>query len=226
MKNFLSRVRRGFQCFKNRYFSWGYKLSKIDNHVEIGVPVNVNPAFVKMENFTRIHPDVKLISAGYTVTIKKYSAISAGCLIIPGTHTPTVGVPQFLSILHVNDTGSGIVIDEDCWIGAESALLHRCHIGRGCVVGARSVVTKEIPPYAVVAGTPARIVATRFTLEQILEHERILYPPEERLPMDKLRELFDGPYKGLKSLGTDEISESDLQTVKQKMTALGIMSYQ
>lgn len=47
-------------------------------------------------------------------------------------------------------------------------------IGRGSVVGAGAVVTKDVPPYAIVGGNPAKVIRFRFTKEQIKEHEKIL----------------------------------------------------
>ena len=51
-----------------------------------------------------------------------------------------------------------VIIDDNVWIGAKSSILPGVHIGKGVIIGASSVVTKDVPPYAVVAGNPARIV--------------------------------------------------------------------
>ncbi|WP_428077835.1 CatB-related O-acetyltransferase [Candidatus Avelusimicrobium alvi] len=53
-------------------------------------------------------------------------------------------------------------IGNDVWIGDGAFIKNGLHIGDGAVIGARSVVTKDVPPYAVVAGTPARILRYRF----------------------------------------------------------------
>ncbi len=57
----------------------------------------------------------------------------------------------------------GVVIENDCWIGAGAIILDGVRIGRGCVVAAGSVVNQSIPSYKVVAGVPARIVKDRKT---------------------------------------------------------------
>lgn len=59
------------------------------------------------------------------------------------------------------ESRKGIVIDNDCWIGADSTILDGVHIGQGCIVAAGSVVTKSIPPYSIVAGVPARVIKQR-----------------------------------------------------------------
>ena len=54
-----------------------------------------------------------------------------------------------------------IVIGDDVWIGANVIILPGVSIGKGCVIGAGSVVTKSVPEYSVVAGTPAKIITKR-----------------------------------------------------------------
>jgi virginiamycin A acetyltransferase len=54
------------------------------------------------------------------------------------------------------------VVGHDVWIGAEALVMPGVRIGHGAVVGARAVVTRDVPDYAVVAGNPARIVRRRY----------------------------------------------------------------
>lgn len=56
------------------------------------------------------------------------------------------------------ELGKSIVIEEDCWLGGNVVILPGVRIGRGSTVGAGSVVTKDVPPFVVVAGNPARIL--------------------------------------------------------------------
>lgn len=76
------------------------------------------------------------------------------------------------------DSGRGdkhrVVIEDDVWIGHGSIILAPCRVGRGAVVGAGSVVTKPVQPYAIVGGVPARVLKMRFSEQEILEHEGIL----------------------------------------------------
>ena len=55
-----------------------------------------------------------------------------------------------------------IMIGNDVWIGFEAVVFAGVHIGDGAVVGARAVVTKDVPPYAIVGGVPAKIIRKRF----------------------------------------------------------------
>lgn len=51
-----------------------------------------------------------------------------------------------------------ITIGDDCWLGSNATILPGVTVGKGCTVGAGALVTKDIPPYCVVMGVPARIV--------------------------------------------------------------------
>ena len=67
--------------------------------------------------------------------------------------------------------GLKIVVGDDVWIGYGSIILSGVTIGRGAIVAAGSVVTKDVEPYAIVAGNPARKRGDRFTAGEIVEHE-------------------------------------------------------
>ena len=60
-----------------------------------------------------------------------------------------------------------IVIENDVWIGAKSTIMSGVKIHNGSVVAANSVVSKDVPPFAIVAGNPAQIIKYRFNFEQI-----------------------------------------------------------
>jgi serine acetyltransferase len=60
-----------------------------------------------------------------------------------------------------------IIIENDVWIGAKATIMSGVRIGNGAIVAAGSVVSKDVPPYAIVAGNPAKVVKYRFSDEQI-----------------------------------------------------------
>jgi virginiamycin A acetyltransferase len=60
------------------------------------------------------------------------------------------------------DNKGDIVIGNDVWIGYEAVIMPGVHIGDGAIVGTRAVVTKDVPPYGIVGGVPARIIKYRF----------------------------------------------------------------
>jgi acetyltransferase-like isoleucine patch superfamily enzyme len=61
----------------------------------------------------------------------------------------------------------GIVVEDDCWIGAKVTFLDGAHVGEGCVIAAGAVVRGYIPPYSVAAGVPAKVIKTRKTSEML-----------------------------------------------------------
>lgn len=68
-----------------------------------------------------------------------------------------------------------IVIEDDVWIGYGATILSGVHIGQGAVIAAGAVVTKDVPPYAIVGGVPAKVIKYRFKEEMIEELLKIDY---------------------------------------------------
>jgi len=96
-----------------------------------------------------------------------------------------------------------IKIGNDVWIGTQSVILSGVEIGDGAIIGANSVVTSDIPPYAVAMGSPARVIRYRFepeVIEQLLSLEWWLWPEEKIL---RNRGLFEGPLTTEKLVGVE-----------------------
>ena len=198
----------------------------IGNHCELGYEQISVPHNVFMEDYSRIQDHLNFISYKGKLIVKKYAAIGAGCTIIPGDHVPTVGLPQYLAgKLHINDVDKEIIVGEDSWIGAGSILLSHCKIGRGAVVAAGAVVSKPVPPYAVVAGVPAKIIATRFSIDQIIKHESVLYPEKERLSKEELELLFTNIYLGKPVIGKSDMPKEAINLLKKTKKELGMFDY-
>lgn len=71
------------------------------------------------------------------------------------------------------DHKGDIVIGNDVWIGYEAVILSGVHIGDGAIIGARAVVTKDVPPYTIVGGVPAKEIRKRFDGETIAKLQQI-----------------------------------------------------
>ena len=82
-----------------------------------------------------------------------------------------------------------IVVEEDVLIGCNVTLLAGAHLGRSSVIAAGAVVDQEIPPYCIAGGVPAKPIKIKWTMEQILEHESILYPENERYSKEQLEKI-------------------------------------
>lgn len=71
------------------------------------------------------------------------------------------------------DNKGDTVVGNDVWIGYEAVILSGVHIGNGAIIGARAVVTKDVPPYTVVGGIPAKEIKKRFDEETIRKLQQI-----------------------------------------------------
>ncbi|MEA4911697.1 MAG: CatB-related O-acetyltransferase [Oscillospiraceae bacterium] len=81
------------------------------------------------------------------------------------------------------DNKGDIIVGNDVWIGYEAVILSGVTIGNGAVVGARAVVTKDVAPYTVVGGMPARPIRRRFSDEAVAQLESLQWWswPRERI---------------------------------------------
>lgn len=79
-----------------------------------------------------------------------------------------------------------VVIEDDVWVGSNVTILKGVTIGRGSVIGSGAVVTRSCPPYSIIIGVPAHLQKHRFTVDQALEHERLLYPEEKRFSRSQI----------------------------------------
>ena len=80
------------------------------------------------------------------------------------------------------DNKGDIVVGSDVWIGYEAVVLSGVTIGDGAIIGARAVVTRDVPPYAIVGGVPARLIRKRFddkTIETLLRLKWWNWPSEK-----------------------------------------------
>ena len=110
------------------------------------------------------------------VVIGDFTMVSSHVKIFGNDHNPNVlGSPTRLEF---NTTQPPTIIEADCWIGQGAMLAAGVTIGAGAVVAAGSIVTRSVPPYAIVAGVPARVLRFRFDREGQVEHERqVLHRP-------------------------------------------------
>lgn len=88
-----------------------------------------------------------------------------------------------------------IIIDDDVWIGYGATIMSGVHIGQGAVVAAGGVVTKDVPPYAIVGGVPAKVIKYRFEPDMIEELLKIDYG---KLTKEDIAKHIDDLYTELK----------------------------
>jgi acetyltransferase-like isoleucine patch superfamily enzyme len=124
----------------------------------------------------------------------EYSFIGDGCRIGPGVsigayvmfgpHVTVTGADHRFDIPGTPMIFSGrpklekTIIEADSWIGYGSVIMSGVHIGRGSIVAANSVVTKDIPPYEIHGGVPAKKIRGRFQSQADIDiHEEMLKQP-------------------------------------------------
>lgn len=117
-------------------------------------------------------------------TIGSFCSIASYCCIGGGNHP--LNLPSTSPIFYEGRNGFGknfsriqfdaerpVVIGNDVWIGEKVFVKDGINIGNGAIVGSHSVVTHDVPPYAIVAGCPARIIKYRFDTETIMKLQEI-----------------------------------------------------
>jgi len=148
------------------------------------------------------------------LVIGKFSSIACGAkfLFNSANHTlnslSTYTFPLFyeawehgMSPVEAWDNKGDIVIGNDVWIGYEAVILAGVTVGDGAIIGARAVVTKDVPPYTIVGGVPARTIRRRFSREVIdgLLELRWWDWPTERIAAG-IRAIQSGDLAALRSL--------------------------
>ena len=136
----------------------------------------------------------------HNTTIGKYCSISDFCVIgLPGHELNTISSSPLFSRVH-NGTKSSWVkkdipqvpvsvkIGNDVWIGYRAIIPVNVTIGDGAVIAAGAVVTKDVPPYAIVGGVPAKVIKYRFSPEVI---ERLLELRYWELPDEEVKKNLD-----------------------------------
>lgn len=73
-----------------------------------------------------------------------------------------------IPIIQQGHTGGEIIIEDDVWIGANSVITRNVTIGSHSIIGAGSIVTKDVEPYSIVGGSPARLISKRFDTHTVL----------------------------------------------------------
>lgn len=122
--------------------------------------------------------------------IGSYCSIANGVKFLPSTDhaLDRISTYPFKAMLLTGEpealSKGDIVVEDDVWIGYGSTILSGVRIGQGAVIAAGSVVNKDVPPYAIVGGVPAKIIKYRFAPELIQQLLKINY---SALDVDTIR---------------------------------------
>ncbi len=127
----------------------------INMHSPVKLVADQPGASIRIGASTRVHGSC--IHAYSEITIGANCLIAANCQIIDGSGHE-LSFEDLEGRMRTSASGLPIVIEDFVWLGANCIVLPGVRIGRGAVVGAGSVVTKDVPPMVVAAGNPARVL--------------------------------------------------------------------
>ena len=199
----------------DRYRLLGYKHVHSSCHLGGGIRVFCKDNLIMAEQ-SNINARAVIMNTRAKFIMGKYSGAAMNLFVVTGNHMSVPGmskrevtdaVKDMLDVNHEYD--QDVIVDEDVWIGANVMLLSGTHIGRGAVVGAGSVVRGKVPPYAIVAGNPAKIKSYRFRLDEIICHESKLYAESERLPLDDIQKDYYAFYGMPSEISKDKVFTID-----------------
>lgn len=168
-----------------------------------GTNVNIKPC-------TSVYFGLENLSIGNNVSIPRYSHIfcteaplnignnivfGPAPTIVTGNHRIDV-VGKYIVDSHekLSENDKEVIIEDDVWVGANVTILMGVTIGRGSVIAAGAVVNKSCPPYSIIGGIPAKILKPRFSIDEILRHEEMLYPEDKRISRNELEVIYNETY--------------------------------
>jgi acetyltransferase-like isoleucine patch superfamily enzyme len=181
MKNHGTNIRSGRSLFV-------HKLRQPFNYLRTLIIILIKARYIKRKGFLRIPFDIKIwsphndISFGHRVQFGKGCVIS--CDIFFGNN---ILIAQNVSFVGRDDhtynkpgktiwdspRGDSVktMVEDDVWIGHGSIIIGGVRVGRGSIIAAGSVVTKDVIPYSIVGGNPAKFIKQRFSEEEQKIHE-------------------------------------------------------
>jgi len=152
------------------------------------------PRQISVGAYTYGRPKVRFPESGARLRIGRYGSIADGVEILLGGNHRTDWVttypfpalaglwPAARGMIGFDATRGDVVIGNDVWLGSQAMILSGVTIGDGAVVAARAVVTRDVPPYAIVAGNPAKLVRLRLPEAEVaalLASRWWTLPPEQ-----------------------------------------------
>lgn len=188
--HFLLRLKKALGIFAHYYIrpnpsEFGY----YGKNTSIARPCDLKkPSNIFLYDFVRIGPKANIMTSGNGKFIMKQGCLcSENLVVVTSNHRQYIG--EYLNSNNIDAVYGDVVVEEDVWIGVNVTLLAGICIGRGAIIGACSVVTKDIPPYSIAVGNPAKVIKLKWTIEEIIAHEEKLYAEEYRFTKQQLEEM-------------------------------------
>ncbi len=161
------------------------------SYLDLPIDLYGDPKHMFIGNNSTIFGYFKFISVKGNLYIGDNLIAAQGLTIVTDNHVRNVGtLIRDNSDISYSSRCSDVVIEDDVWLGSNVTLLPGVNIGRGAFIGAGAVIRKSVPPYSVVVGNPQMIIGFNLSPNEIIEHEKLLYPEDKRLPI----EVLEGNY--------------------------------
>lgn len=167
------------KCGKNVVFFPLNSSFKYEN-IEIGDDVVINERASFLPYIAHLHIGNKVLF-GPNVTIRG------------GIH-PYYVAGRFIKDIGENEKSpeddKDVYIDDDVWVGCNVTILKGVHIGRGAVVAAGAVVTKDVAPFTIAGGIPAKKIGNRFkSVEETILHDQTLWP-SNTISVEQIKAIY------------------------------------
>ena len=183
--------------------------STFENNVTINRRSYINDSYIGAYSYTGINTTMNWTKLGKFCSLARNVDIGG----FDHDYKKFTTMPEF-RFKQINNGGGNLStinnhendyceIGNDVWIAAGAIVLHKVKIGDGAIVGAGAVVTHDVPPYAIVAGVPAKEIRKRFeneTIERLLELNWWDWPDEK---IKKYADYFSDPVKLFNAIDSD-----------------------
>ena len=189
-----NRFFRGLHFMYRRYFGYPKKaFGYFGENITLTPPLLLsNPENVYLFGNNGLSNAI-IFSKNARFIMKHHSGSAPGLKVSTGNHAMVLG--RFYRTITEDEKPQGldkdVVVESDVWIGMNVTLLAGVTVGRGSTLASGAVVTKDVPPYCIAGGVPAKFIKFKWTVDEILEHESKLYPEEERFTREQLEDIFN-----------------------------------
>lgn len=187
------RFIRGFFFLVRDYLGWNKnKFGHFGQRVILTPPFSGDYKNIYFYDQVSVGGHSILSTPNAKIVFKGNSVIAHHLTIHTGNHARVVGsfISEITDINKPEGYDHDVIIEKDVWIGSNVTILEGVTIGRGSTIAAGAVVTKDVPPYCIAGGVPAKVMKRYWTIDQIIDHERQLYPESERYSREELIKCF------------------------------------
>ncbi len=184
---------------KNKIINYKWRKRNKHNFTSIGYPCDIKKIKVGKGTYGILNA-VSFGGENEEVIIGNFCSIAMNVFFLMGGEHPYVHISTspFKDLYcneHKDDVSKGkIIVEDDVWIGWGATILSGVRIGQGAVVATGAVVTKDVPPYAIVGGVPAKVIKYRFNDNLVNELTKVDY---NKLEITQIKEHISDLYKEL-----------------------------